>query len=59
MCVETIESKGYFHFKIMINVLVGSFRFSGLPMLWVCGHYKYFTLSVRGPTLDVRIILLT
>ena len=25
------------------------------PMLWVYGHYKYFTLSVLGSTLDVRI----
>ena len=23
-------------------------------MLWVYGHYKYFTLSVQGSTLDVR-----
>ena len=24
-------------------------------MLWVYDHYQYFTLSVRGPTLDIRI----
>ena len=23
-------------------------------MLWVYGHYKYFTLTSRGSTLDVR-----
>ena len=25
-------------------------------MLWVYGHYKYFTLSVRGSTLNVRLL---
>ena len=24
-------------------------------MLWVYGHYKYFTLSVRGSTLEGRL----
>ena len=26
-----------------------------IPILWVNGHYKYFTFSVRGLTLNVRI----
>ena len=32
-----------------------SFCFIWIPMVWVYGHYKYFTLSLRRPTLDVRI----
>ena len=26
-------------------------------MLWVYGHYKYFTLSVRGSTLYARMCM--
>ena len=37
-----------FQFEIIITVLVSSFRFIWIPMLWVYGHYKYFTLSARG-----------
>ena len=33
---------GFFQFEIIINVLVNSFRFIWIPMLWVYGHYKYF-----------------
>ena len=33
--------KDYFQFKIVINVLVSSFRFIWIPILWVYGHYKY------------------
>ena len=47
--------KGFFRFEIIINILVDSFRFIWIPVLWVYRHYKYFTLSVRGSTLDVRI----
>ena len=43
------------HFEIIINILVSSFRFIWIHMLWVYGHYKYFTLPVGGSTLDVRI----
>ena len=32
-------TKGFCQFEIIINVLVCSFRFSGIPMLWVYGHY--------------------
>ena len=31
-----------FLFKIIINVLVSSFWFIWIPMLWIYGHYKYF-----------------
>ena len=39
---------------IIIHVVVSSFRFIWILMLWVYGQYKYFTLSVRGSISDVR-----
>ena len=39
-----------YQFEIIINILVSSLRFIWIPMSWVYGHYKYFTLLVRGPT---------
>ena len=33
---------GHFKFEISINVLVSSFRFIWIPMLWVYGYYKCF-----------------
>ena len=47
--------KGFFQFEIIINVLVRSFRFIWIPVLWVYGHYKCCTLLARGSTLDIRI----
>ena len=35
------EPKGFIQFEIIINVLVSSFWFIWIPMLWVCDHYKY------------------
>ena len=36
------EKKGvFFQFGIIINVLVSSFRFIWISMLWVYGHYTY------------------
>ena len=32
----------FFYFEIIINVLVSSFQFIWIPMLWVYCHYKYF-----------------
>ena len=46
----TLKALKYFRlnygdqFEIIINVLVSSFRFIWIPMLWVYGHYKYITL---------------
>ena len=34
--------------SIIIYVLVGTFRFIWIPMLWVYGHYKYFNSSSEG-----------
>ena len=48
-------SCGFCQFEIIINFLVSSFRLIGIPLLWVYGHYKCSTLSVRGSTLDVRV----
>ena len=41
-CVWTMETKGFFQFEIIINVLVSCLRFIWIPMLWVYGHYRYF-----------------
>ena len=49
------RTKSFFKFEIIINVLVSSFRFIWIPMLWVYGHYIFLFLPVRGPTLDVKI----
>ena len=37
-----METKGFFQFEIIINVLVNSFQFIWKPMLWIYDHYKYF-----------------
>ena len=37
-----------------MSSLALSASFEYLCYLWVYSHYKYFTLSVRGSTLDVR-----
>ena len=37
-----------FHIEIIINVLVGSFRFIWIHMSWVYRHYKYCILPVLG-----------
>ena len=38
----TMETKGVFQFETTRNVLVSSFCFIWIPMLWVWGYYKYF-----------------
>ena len=50
------ETKCFFsQFEIIINISVTYFHFIWIPMLWALyGHYKYITLSVLGPTKDVR-----
>ena len=48
------RSNVFCQFEVIINVLVVSFRFILIPMSWVYGD-TYFTLSVLGSTLDVRI----
>ena len=32
------------YFVIIMNVLVSFFRFIWIPLLWVYGHFKYFTV---------------
>ena len=48
-----METKGFFQFESIINVLVSSFIW--IPMLWVHGHYKYVYSYSAGIDLDVRI----
>ena len=50
-----METKGFFQFEIIRNVLVSFIRFISTPLLMVYGHYTYFYLLVWRPTLDVRI----
>ena len=52
MSVWTMETKGVFQFEISINVFFGSSRFMWIPIIWVCSHYKYFILTVRGSTFN-------
>ena len=51
------ETKVFFPFVIIINVLVSSFSLIliGLPMLWANVHFIYFTLAVQGSNLDVKL----
>ena len=49
--------KSFIHFEIIINVLVSSFRFIWIPMLWVCGHYESFHSYSAG--IDFRRQILT
>ena len=39
---EPWRPKGFIQFEIIINVLVSSFWFIWIPMLWVYDLYKYF-----------------
>ena len=39
--VKSWRPKGLFQFETIINVLVRSFGFICIPMLWVYDHYKY------------------
>ena len=48
-----METKSFFLFEIIINVLATSFRFIWIPMLLVWGHYKY--VYSFGAGIDVRI----
>ena len=50
-----MENKCFFLCEIIMIILVSSFRFISIPLLWVYGFYRYLILSVRGSTLDVRI----
>ena len=57
LCINHGDQRVFSIWNI-INLLVSSSRFIWIPMLWVYGHYhdyRYFLLSVRGSSLDVRI----
>ena len=48
--------KGYFQFKINLNVLVSSFWFTWMLILWFYGNYKYFNSFSAG---TVFVFILT
>ena len=44
-----METKGFFYFEIIINVLYSSFRFIRIPMLWSAAIIKmnnYFSVGI-------------
>ena len=43
-----METKVFFQFEIIINVLVRSFFFIWIPMLWFYSRYKYFIFFSVG-----------
>ena len=49
-----METKGFFQFEIIINVLVNSFHFIWNEYLDVMGLHNFYDFLVRGPALDVR-----
>ena len=46
--VQTMKTKGFFEFEIIINVLVNSFWFIWIPVLWVCGWFNFFYSHSAG-----------
>ena len=54
LCINHAD-QGFLQFQLITDVLVRSFRFIWIPILWVYGYYKSITLLVRGSTLDGRI----
>ena len=57
LCINHADQKFFFNLKSSWIVLVSSFQFIWIPVLWFHDHYKYFTLLVRESSLDVRIWL--
>ena len=49
--------KGVFQFEIIITVLLSSFRFIWIPMLWIYSRYKYVYSHSAG--IDFRRQILT
>ena len=45
---SVLEAKGFFQFEIITHVLVSSFWFIWIPMLWVCGPLGIFLILQRG-----------
>ena len=41
ICVKTLETKEFFQFEIITNVLVISSRCVWIPMLWIYDHYHF------------------
>ena len=47
-CSNHGDWRVFVQFKIIINILVSSFRFIWIPMLWVFDHYKFFNFFSAG-----------
>ena len=48
-----MDTKFFFYYEIVINILVSSFRFIWIPVFWVYGHCKYFHFFQRGDRLSM------
>ena len=49
-----METKVFFQFEIITNVLVSFSCFIWIPMLWVYGYYKSFYIYSAGVVDDLR-----
>ena len=49
-------AKGFFQFEIMTNVLVSSFCFIWIPVLWVYDQYNFFNSSSAGAVFRRQIL---
>ena len=49
--VQTMETKGFYQFEIIINVFVSSLCFIWIPMLWGRRPLEIFLLLQRGDRL--------
>ena len=56
-CVNYGDQRFFFQFNVIINrpILVNLFRFIRIFMLWVYGHYTYFTLWTSQSTVRVHM----
>ena len=56
LCVyKPWRPKGFSQIETILNVLVISFRFILIPMLWVYGHYNCFNSFSAGTSLHARV----
>ena len=53
LCINHEHQRIFFQFEIIINVLVSSFCFIWIPVLWVYGHYKYLNSFREGKGLYI------
>ena len=51
-----METKGFFQFEIIINVLVSSFCFIWISMFWVYDNYNMFNYFSAGTVFRRQIL---